>query len=671
MTNPAVMPGKLSSHLPIFLVTALVGTLYLLTMPRLITLEDAGIFQMVCHLGGISHPPGYPLFTGLCQLLTFGNGTWSGNLMSVYFALAAVATLYYVVLELTDDSLVALLAAAAYGVTRCLWSQAIIIEVYSLAAFQFLFCWWLLLRFVKTEKTNYWYALCFCAGLSLTNHWPLFVLSSLGFVGLLAYHLQTFLRLLTPRIVFLSLCLLLLGLTPYLYLFQDRPDIAMYGPVGDWNFVPYVLREYYNDDFVGARITDKLQYLAWLIPLTAQQLSWFALPLVVVGLWFSPKKLGKANLLSIALIFFGSTVLLVMLLNFRFEPQVLGVFLPYPIIAMAAYAVVFAIGAGWLIRRLGKVRQGYGIAASLVLFAAIVADNYFEVDRSNSRIADEYGRVVLQTLPADALLLVAGDNQIGPIGFLNRVGGVRPDVTVQSVDGLLFADNLLKRRISEEERIETLREFKQQTGRRIFSVQLLTNSDTDYGFYYEFEGDKHQVLLPEIERFMDYILDLHLSGLIKDSHERVLVHSLLVSLARQYSGHALLLGTEQMSEERVRRLQRLQQTLPGKMSALRILTAQNPGADGLLEFAFAVEDQLDESIAKQHDALVYEFIARILLARGDQAAAAAYFQKSLVSFPTGANASLCEYVAVSTPQQQQELLTALKLNSSNCLKGAG
>jgi hypothetical protein len=107
------------------------------------------------------------------------------------------------------------------------------------------------------------------------------------------------------------------------------------------------------------------------------------------------------------------------------------------------------------------------------------------------------------------------------------------------------------------------------------------------------------------------------------------------------------------------------------MSALRILTAQNPGADGLLEFAFAVEDQLDESIAKQHDALVYEFIARILLARGDNAAAAAYFQKSLVSFPTGANASLCEYVAVSTPQQQQELLTALKLNSSNCLKGAG
>jgi hypothetical protein len=358
-------------------------------------------------------------------------------------------------------------------------------------------------------------------------------------------------------------------------------------------------------------------------------------------------------------------------LNFRFEPQVLGVFLPYPIVAMAAYAVMFALGAGWLMRRLEKVRRGYGVAASLVLFAAIVVNNFFEVDRANSKVADEYGRVVLQSLPPNALLLVAGDNQIGPIGYLNRVAGVRPDVMVQSVDGLLFADNILKRRISEADRIKQLRDFKLQTGRRVFSVQLLTNTDTDYGFYYEFEGDGHQVLVPEVERFMDYVLDLHLSGLVKDSHERVLVHSLLVSLARQYSEHALLLGTEQMSDERLHRLQRLQQTLPGKMSALRTLTAQNPTADGLLTFAFAVEDQLDESIAKQHDALVYEFIARILLARGDTVAAAAYFQKSLVSFPTGANASLCEYVALSDSPHQQELLTSLQLNASNCLKGKG
>ena len=41
--------------------------IYVLTMPQSITLEDAGLFQMVCHGGGIGHPPGYPLFILGCQ----------------------------------------------------------------------------------------------------------------------------------------------------------------------------------------------------------------------------------------------------------------------------------------------------------------------------------------------------------------------------------------------------------------------------------------------------------------------------------------------------------------------------------------------------------------------------------------------------------------------------
>jgi hypothetical protein len=37
-------------------------SLYLVTMPQAITLEDVGLFQMICHQGGIGHSPGYPLF---------------------------------------------------------------------------------------------------------------------------------------------------------------------------------------------------------------------------------------------------------------------------------------------------------------------------------------------------------------------------------------------------------------------------------------------------------------------------------------------------------------------------------------------------------------------------------------------------------------------------------
>ena len=67
---------------------------YLITMPRLITLEDAGLFQMVCHVGGIGHPPGYPLFTLLCQQLILQDSVFSGNLISVMFAVAAVMVFF-------------------------------------------------------------------------------------------------------------------------------------------------------------------------------------------------------------------------------------------------------------------------------------------------------------------------------------------------------------------------------------------------------------------------------------------------------------------------------------------------------------------------------------------------------------------------------------------------
>ncbi len=654
------------------LVVSAIGVLYLLTMPRVITLEDAGIFQMVCHLGGISHPPGYPLFTGLCQQLAFGESPLSSNLMSFYFAIGAIVVLYFVVLELGADALVALLAATAYGLTRCLWSQAIIVEVYSLAAFQFLLCWFLLLRFANTGQLKYWYGLCLCVGLALSNHWPLFILSCLGFVSVLWMYKARFFSLIQAPTIAISALLLLVGLSPYLLLFQSDPTIALYGEVGKSNFIPYVLREYYDDNHVGARPSDKLQYLGWMLPLSVEQLGIVALPVVLLGLVLTPKKIGLSHFVSLALIYIGSTFVLVSLLGFRFEPQFKGVFLPYPVIAMAAYSVWFAIGAGWLFQRLKDIRFAFGVVMIALVLGSILLSNYFVNDRSTSRLADEYGRIVLNSMPQNALLLVGGDNQIGPIGYLNRVAGLRPDVLVQSVEGLLFSDNMIHLRMSHEERLDLLRAFKAETGRRIFTLEQLDQRDLDYGLYYEFEGEgDKRVFLPAIGHFADYLIQIYEADAIRDSHEIVLLHTLLVDLSRLYSEEAVFDGVASMTESDQRRLGQLQATLPGKMSALRTLTVVNPMAEEVLAFAFSVEDDLSQSIAKQNDAVVYEYIGRLLLARGDKAGAEAYFQRSVKMYPTAENLALCEYVALSDELRRSEVLSELDLDASNCLKEEG
>ncbi|HXK55440.1 MAG TPA: hypothetical protein PLZ16_02230, partial [Gammaproteobacteria bacterium] len=56
--------------------------LFVATMPESITLEDAGMFQMICHLGGIAHPPGYPLFTQLCSRMMMSPTVTAGNMVS-------------------------------------------------------------------------------------------------------------------------------------------------------------------------------------------------------------------------------------------------------------------------------------------------------------------------------------------------------------------------------------------------------------------------------------------------------------------------------------------------------------------------------------------------------------------------------------------------------------
>lgn len=657
-------------HIALLSCLFVLAVLYSLTIPTEITLEDAGIFQMTCHLGGISHPPGYPLFTGICQAIVFGDSPLVGNAISTVFALAAVATLYFVVLEIGQDRLTALFAATSYGVTRCLWSQALIIEVYSFAAFLFLLCWWLLLRFSNTQNLRYWYGASFCAGLAISNHWPLFILSCLGFVSLIGSF--PFVSLLRLRTLLISIVLVLLGLTPYLLLFVEAPQIAMYGQVTSENFISYFLREYYSDNHVGARFDDKVQYLIWMLPLTASQLGWLAAPVILLGAVLSSKRFSLANYISLLVIYLSSTFLLVWLLNFRFEFQTRAVFQPYPVIAMSSIAVFFAVGLRWLVRQLNQFRTIYAVVAAVVVYGSIISSNFLAVDRSSSRLASEYADVILATLPANALLLVGGDNQIGPLGFTSRVKEVRPDVWVQSVEGLLFRDNLIPRKTSNHLKLEKLMVFSEATSRRVFSTSQLTTEDVDYGLFYEVKGKggKH-VILPEVARFAGYLVKLDKNRLLQDSHEIVFSHSLLVSVTRLFSEYAMRVGTDAMSDTELLLFQQLQQTLPGKLSSFRTLVFANPQTDGLLELGLALEAQLDRSIAAQHDALVFEFIGRVLLASGDRERARNYFYKSLAKYPASHNLAICEYFDLSDQEQRNAAQEAYDLEAQNCIKAQG
>ncbi len=114
-------------------------SLYLQTLaPSVVTLFDDSLeFPLVAHRLAIAHPTGYPLYTLLAALLARGPGgnvAWSVNLLSAVAAALTVALVYGVARQLTRLRLPAFLGAAALAASPVFWSQAVIAEVYTLAA---------------------------------------------------------------------------------------------------------------------------------------------------------------------------------------------------------------------------------------------------------------------------------------------------------------------------------------------------------------------------------------------------------------------------------------------------------------------------------------------------------------------------------------------------------
>jgi hypothetical protein len=169
--------GRPPDWLLLLLVFAGSFTLYVRTLaPTVVTVfDDSPEFQLVCHLLGVAHPTGYPLYTLLGKLFTLlppGNIAYRVNLMSAVFAALTAGVLALLVRELTGRPLAGVLAALALAVSPIFWSQATIAEVYPLHLFLLVVILWLLARWDGAGAAgNRWLiALAATCGLGLTHH---------------------------------------------------------------------------------------------------------------------------------------------------------------------------------------------------------------------------------------------------------------------------------------------------------------------------------------------------------------------------------------------------------------------------------------------------------------------------------------------------------------------
>ncbi len=636
-------------------------TAYLLTLPRSITLEDAGLFQLVCHLGGISHPPGYPLFTSICQPFVQlplmealpGKGVFAGNLLNAIFAALATGLLHHIAFRL-ESRRFAWVISLGYALSATFWSQAIIIEVYSLSSLLFLISLAMTLKFIETADMRYWYGLGFSFGLGLSNHWPLMLLSAPALMLLLtASYQQLTAEMARLKFWVFSVFSLLLGLTPYITLVTDpEPVIGVFGGIKTAEqFIKYLTRAAYTDNLGPADIYDKIKYIGWLTIESLRQMGSWAAPLVIIGLWQSFKRYSLVISASILLLFIGSTYLLVLMLNFDYDPFFRSIFKPYPVVAYIAIAAWFALGIEYILSRLENLTNNASWLrfVPMILILLVLVSNFSRNDRSEDTFVERYATTLLNTLPKNSILFTYGDFGTAPFGYMKFIEGIRPDIEIMEWESLVFNNRLTSPYAPDAEKEAAILAFIKTTDRPVFSVANRLHPSINYGAYYQLNrnGTSESRIKPELDAYLQYLIYLDNNRLIIDAHEQVLLSSILVNFTRMYLDYSN--RSPEHREEVSDRVRDLQTTFPGRLITMEFALASGSISaemrERFLTFAREIETHPPPMTQMRNLAAFYEYYGRILALRdADRDLGITYLEKSIATFPTDDNPGI-EYLS--------------------------
>jgi hypothetical protein len=450
-------------------VAAVLFLLYALSSSRTVALEDDGLFILSSYFLGIEHPPGYPLHTLLGKLFTLlplGSVAYRVHLLSALFGALACGLLWMCARTLAEGRVPAYLAALGLGLAPVFWAQSVIAEVYTLNAFFFVLMVWLGLRAslgplnvqLLYAKLLYWMALVF--GLSLSNHWPLMLLVAPGF-AILLWPLRAEL---VKRIGALS-WLVIIGLAPYAWLIYRSwraLPISFYGPLETlpeiWFFIS---RAGYAgvDTSLSAGWLDRIRFMEFFGGQLLLQLAVAGTLLAAAGFAVQWRALGYRVAAFLTAAFLMPSVVLLMLLRFDYDYLSKYVFHVYPLPSYVVAALWMALGFAWLARRLA-LRPAHRAAAAAVVLALIAAAGARANFAPGEDWAVRYARMVLKSLPRDAVLFPQGDTDLPPIAYLHLVENVRPDITLYQSRGLILGNRLFHLlRVSEAEAQARLKAF--------------------------------------------------------------------------------------------------------------------------------------------------------------------------------------------------------------------
>ncbi len=441
---------------------------------------DSGDLVTAASVGGVPHPPGYPLFTLLGYLLTrlpLLTPSWRVTLLSSLSHAAVIGLTYAFTRRITGSTGAAAFSAAVLLGNYLFFLYGVTPEVFALFDLFALTVLYVSYRILSEKNVQLVPALAGIMGLALTHHHViLFLVPAVAFALVsVRRELARGIRSLAPR----ALILFALGLLPYAYV----PLAAAADPVINWdnavnpgNFLRLITRADYGSFVSGGAIGHSMyeRLLSVLAYFQFTLTDWTAVGILAV--LFGLYRLFSRNrnacwffviaVLGIGPLFFfyASFPLVNKFLLGTYERFLLPGYLVFAVLAGIALDGLFTDNA-WLARYFRK-RPSVKVAAYLILLLYPVTQLSLTAWRfwgmRNDRTADNLARDLLAAAPPNAIVLLTGDTALFTSQYVRYALSVRPDTAVIQASRLVFP------------------EYRHTLAKRFPEIQFPPESDSSY-----------------------------------------------------------------------------------------------------------------------------------------------------------------------------------------------
>jgi tetratricopeptide (TPR) repeat protein len=437
----------------IFLLTLIV---YMLTLAPSVFFGDSGELTAAAYNMGIAHPPGYPLYLMLGKLfmlsIPFGDMAMRMNLLSAVFAAATAAVIFLISGLLMENRLIAFMTSLMAVFSATFWSQAVITEVYTLAAFFFCNLILLMLLWFKDQHPRWLILMAFTAGLAMTHHVIIVIFLPVYLVFVL---LEQPKLLKDWKLIIKCMSLFLFPLLLYLYL----PIQSAINPPNDWGnpetlsaMINHITAQQFGGLFLKHAFAGVAHQFSIFIHTLLKQFPFLLLILPFVGLWATKTQRHKDSIISKPSVVKNNSISTRKRILFLLSLSAIALFYsiayfitdiePHFIYFFIILALFIGMGLNYFYGLTKSIENSHmrrlAIVTLIIIALLPLAFNWNTCNQKENYLARHYGMNIINSLDQDGILFIDSETELFIAAYLKIVEKLRPDVKIYDVRQNIF-----------------------------------------------------------------------------------------------------------------------------------------------------------------------------------------------------------------------------------------